>query len=119
MLDERLAIKSLPTGLDAIWDVGVGLAGRFVPRRKRFLQQARRITALEKQYSELANSKLRQAALDMREIFRCNRDGKSDLERAFALVREVGSRQIGEKFGSCDFEKDEKHLWAYTHPFSK
>ena len=97
MLDERLAIKSLPTGLDAIWDVGVGLAGRFVPRRKRFLQQARRITALEKQYSELANSKLRQAALDMREIFRCNRDGKSDLERAFALVREVGSRQIGEK----------------------
>jgi preprotein translocase subunit SecA len=97
MLDERLAIKSLPTGLDAVWDVGVGLAGRFVPRQKRFLQQARRIIALEKQYSELANAKLHQAALDMREIFRCNRDGKSDLERAFALVREIGSRQIGEK----------------------
>lgn len=52
---------------------------------------------MEKHFSEMANAKLRQIAADLREIFRCNRDDSSDLERAFALVREVAFRQIGEK----------------------
>ena len=97
MLEQRMSLEPLPKGLDAAWDVGVGLADRFVPRRKRFLRQAERILAIEKQFSELTDAKLHQAAADMREIFRCGRDGQSDLERAFALVREVGFRQIGEK----------------------
>ncbi len=97
MLDERLSVKPLPMGLDAVWDSGAGWVGRFVPRRKRFFRQAERILAMEKQYSELTDAKLHQVAVDMREIFRCNRDSSVDLERAFALVREVGSRQIGEK----------------------
>ena len=97
MLGQRTAIESLPKGLDAAWDVGVGLAGRVVPRQKRFLKQAERILAIEKQFSELTNVKLRQIAADMREIFRCNRNNSSDLERAFALVREISFRQIGER----------------------
>ena len=97
MLEQRMSLVPVPKGLDAAWDVGVGLANRFVPRRKRYLRQAEKILAIEKQFSELANSKLHQIGADLREIFRCNRDTPSDLERAFALIREVAFRQIGEK----------------------
>lgn len=97
MLEQRMSLEPLPKGLDAAWDIGVGLIGRVVPRRKRFLKQAESILAIEKQFSELTDAKLRQVAADMREIFRCNRDNSSDLERAFALVREIAFRQIGEK----------------------
>ena len=97
MLDERMSVKPLPIGLDAAWDKAVGVAGRFLPRQKKFLQQAERILALDKDFSGLSNSKLHRAASDMREIFRCNRDGPSELQHAFALVREVAARQIGEK----------------------
>ena len=45
----------------------------------------------------MTDSKLRQQAGELREIFRCRRDKSSDLERAFALVREVAFRKIGEK----------------------
>jgi preprotein translocase subunit SecA len=97
MLEQRMSLEPLPKGLDAAWDIGVGLIGRVVPRRKRFLKQAESILVIEKQFSELTDAKLRQVAADMREIFRCNRDNSSDLERAFALVREIAFRQIGEK----------------------
>lgn len=97
MLEQRMSIEPLPKGLDAAWDVGVGLAGRVVPRQKRFLKQAERILAIEKQFFELTDAKLRQVAANLREIFRCNRDNSSDLERAFALVREIAFRKIGEK----------------------
>ena len=97
MLGQRMSLEPLPKGLDAAWDIGVGLIGRVVPRRKRFLKQAESILAIENQFSELTNAKLRQVAAGLREIFRCNRDNSSDLERAFALVREIAFRQIGEK----------------------
>lgn len=97
MLEQRMSLEPLPKGLDATWDIGVGLIGRVVPRRKRFLKQAESVLAIEKQFSELTYAKLRQVAADMREIFRCNRDNSSGLERAFALVREIAFRQIGEK----------------------
>jgi len=97
MLEQRMSFEPLPKGLDAVWDIGVGFAGRVIPRRKRFLRQAQRISALDKQFSELKDSKLHQVAEELREIFHCNRDTSSDLERAFALVREVAFRQIGEK----------------------
>ncbi len=97
MLEQRMSMRPLPKGLDAAWDAGIGLAGRFVPRQKRFLRQAERILSIEKQFAESANAKLRQIAADLHEIFRCNRDSPLDLERAFALIREVAFRQIGEK----------------------
>ena len=97
MLEQRMSVEPLPKGLDAAWDVGVGLAGRVVPRLKRFFKQAENILAIENQFSELTGAKLRQVAADLREIFRCNRDNSSDLERAYALVREIAFRQIGEK----------------------
>ncbi|MHC4171822.1 MAG: preprotein translocase subunit SecA [Planctomycetota bacterium] len=97
MLEQRVSDKPLPRGLDAAWDAGVGLIGRLLPRRERFLRRAKEVLALEKHFSQVSDAKLRAAAGDLREIFRRHRDSHSDLERAFALVREVAARQIGER----------------------
>ena len=97
MFDERIASKVLPRGLDATWDAGVGLVGRFVPRQRMFLRRAEKVLALEKEFLQISDTKLREVANDLRETFRCRRDKPSDLERAFALVREVAARQIGER----------------------
>ncbi len=96
MLEQRISDKPLPRGLDAAWDVGTGLAGWFLPRRQRFLRRAEKVLALEEHFSQITDAKLREAAGELREIFRLRRDNHSDLERAFALVREVAVRQIGE-----------------------
>ncbi|KPK74391.1 MAG: hypothetical protein AMJ79_14295, partial [Phycisphaerae bacterium SM23_30] len=97
MLDERISGKPLPKGLDAAWDAGVGMVGRFLPRRHIFLKRAEKVLAWEKTFSGLADAKLRETAGELKETFRCRHDSPSDLERAFALVREVAYRQIGEK----------------------
>lgn len=97
MLEQGISSKPLPRGLDAAWNAGIGLAGRFVPRRQRFLRRAEKVLALEEKLSEMTDGKLRDLAHSLRETFRCRRDGPSEIELAFALVREVAHRQIGEK----------------------
>lgn len=97
MLEQRVAGKPLPKGLDAVWDSAIGLSGRVIPRRKRYLEQSGRIIALEKQFSQMTDAKLSQTAKELHEIFRCNRDNPIEIERAFALVREVSFRQIMER----------------------
>ncbi len=97
MLEQRVAGKPLPKGLDAVWDSAIGLVGRIIPRRKKYLEQAGRIIALEKQFSQMTDARLSQTAKELHEIFRCNRDNPIEIERAFALVREVSFRQIMER----------------------
>ncbi|MHC4625844.1 MAG: preprotein translocase subunit SecA [Planctomycetota bacterium] len=97
MLDQRSSGEALPRGLDALWNAGAGLAGRLVPRYRQLTRRAERILALEECFSRMADSKMRREASKFREIFRRHRDSASDLEQAFALVREVAFRQIGEK----------------------
>lgn len=97
MLDERTSSELLPRGLDALWHTGSGWVNRCLPRYSGFSRRAQRILSLEKEYAVMPDSKLREAAGALREIFRRHRDRPSDLERAFALVREVAFRQIGEK----------------------
>ena len=53
MLELRNSGESLPRGLDATWDVGVGLISRLAPRYKRFLQRTEAILSLEKEFSYL------------------------------------------------------------------
>jgi len=96
MLEQRISDKPLPKGLDAAWDAGMGLVGRFLPRRQKFLRRAEKVLVQEKHFFQMTDAKLREAAGELREIFRRRRDNRSDLERAFALVREVAVRQIGE-----------------------
>lgn len=97
MLDGSVSSKPLPKGLDAAWDVGAGLISKCVRRTAKLLKIADKVLLLEKEFSDLTDAKLRQEAENLREIFRRNRDTQSDLERAFAVVREVASRQIDEK----------------------
>ncbi len=89
--------KPLPRGLDAAWDAAVGLIGQFLPRREMFLRRAERVLSLEKHFSEMTDAKLHKVVDELREIFRRGRNNHSDLERAFALVREVAARQIGDR----------------------
>jgi len=103
-LDYRLQDKPLPRGLDAVWHSGAGLVGRFsagrltaLPRRQSFLRRAEKVLAWEGYFSKMTDRRLHEAACQLREVFRLNRDKPSDLERAFALVREVAERQIGER----------------------
>ncbi len=97
MLDHRMADKPLPKGLDALWDTGVGMASRCISRQRRFLQRAESVLQIEKQFSDMSNAKLHETAERMREIFRRHRDTADDLDTAFALIREVATRQIGER----------------------
>ena len=97
MLEQRISDKPLPRGLDAAWDVGIGLIDGLKPRRKMFLRRAKKVLALEKYFSQISEANLRKDAGELREIFRRQRETQSDIERAFALVREVADRQIGNK----------------------
>ena len=97
MLNQKLSGEPLPKGLDAAWDSVLGASGRLIRRQKRYLKQAERILELEKQFSHITDAKLHQAAAELREIFHCNREKPSEIEQAFALVREVASRRIGER----------------------
>ncbi len=96
-LEQRSVDKPLPKGLDALWDAGVGLVSRSMPRRACFLRRAQRVLALEKQFADMPNARLGETVDRLREIFRRRRDSREDLERAFAVVREVAARQIGER----------------------
>ena len=97
MLAQRTSGKELPKGLDAIWDAAFGVAGRTVPRLRRYLRRAVRVLALEADYKDMGDGRLREAAAEMRITFRLGRNKPADLERAFAIVREVAARQLGER----------------------
>lgn len=97
MLASRPRSDELPKGLDAMWDAAAGIAGKFAPRRQRFLSMAKYVLKHEKHYAGLSDAKLREEAGVFRELFLRGRETGEQLNRAFALVREVASRQIGEK----------------------
>jgi len=97
MLDSAVLDKPLPRGLDAAWHAGAGLIKRFGHRPERFLRRAEKVLAQDAHFSKMTDRKLREAAWELREVFRLNRDKPPDVERAFALVREVASRQIGQR----------------------
>jgi len=97
MLAQRKRSAELPRGLDAAWMTVTGLASRLVPRRGAFVRAAQHVIALEKDYATLTDAHLRDAGQLLRETFRRKRDTPEDLHRAFALVREVASRKLGER----------------------
>ena len=95
MLASRTVTKKLPKGLDAAWDATVGLFVPYVPRRGRLMRRAAVILALESQYTDLSDARLREALLDMRSVFRVGRFSSDQLNHAFAMVREAASRALG------------------------
>jgi preprotein translocase subunit SecA len=97
MLEQGMRDKPLPRGADALWHRGAGVVAGLLPRRGMFLRRAARIVSLETGLSQLTDQKLREKALELRDVFRLGRDGPAELDRAFAVIREVAARQIGER----------------------
>jgi len=97
MLAQRCGGEELPKGFDAAWDAVRGLTGRIARRRQRFLRRAQRVLAWEEHFSEVSDAKLGERASELRVLFRRGRESPTDLAEAFALIREVAWRQIGEK----------------------
>jgi preprotein translocase subunit SecA len=95
MLAQRTGGQELPRGLDAAWDAAVGIAKKLVPRRQLFLHRVAGVLVHERAFADMSAASLREAARAMRDLFRCGRETRADLERAFAVVREVASRQVG------------------------
>ena len=97
MLAQRRSGAELPRGLDAAWDRAGGILQRFRPRRRNFIERAQAVLALEKTYRDASDAKLREESQQMRELFRRGREKPADLTTAFAIVREVAARQLGER----------------------
>ncbi len=97
MLSRPANDRPLPRGLDAAWQMGVGLLGRPWPRQRGFLHRARKVLAWEGHFAPMSDHRLSAAAAELRERFRRGRDCTGDIEQAFALVREVAARQLGER----------------------
>ena len=95
MLAERPTNQELPRGLDAAWDAATGIAALAVPRRSRAIGRSEKVVAMEREFADLSESKLREEAVELRRLFRLGRETPERLDRAFAAVREVASRQLG------------------------
>ncbi len=91
------AHKPLPKGLDAVWASAQGHLQPFARRRNRFIREAASIIALEENFAKMSSAELASCQDSLRERFRRSRDVRTDLHRAFALVREVAWRERGEK----------------------
>ncbi len=87
--------RKLPQGLDAVWDRAVGAIVPLVPRQSIFMRRARRVLAMEPQFVNMSDAVLRHECDDMQALFRRGRHKKPDVERAFAIVREITWRQVG------------------------
>lgn len=94
-LAQRSRGEKLPDGLDSIWDRGLGRIHSLLPRTGMFLRRARKVIALESQFAELAESKLREEITRCWETWRRGRETRGDQIRAVALIREAAFRTIG------------------------
>ncbi|MEI7834917.1 MAG: prepilin peptidase [Planctomycetota bacterium] len=97
MLAQRTGNKELPRGLDALWDTAVGMGSRLIPRQARFLREAQLVLDMDKQFAAKSDNVLRTQAEDFRALFRCGKPKRPQILEAFALVREVAFRQLGQK----------------------
>jgi preprotein translocase subunit SecA len=97
MLSRKQADKRLPSGLDAAWDAAVGLVGRAMPRRRRYLREAAAVVAMDKQFTEISDRKLSDRVGELRDLFRRGRQKRPDVLAAFAVVREIAFRQLGQR----------------------
>ena len=95
MLSQRPKCEEPPRGLDALWHQAAGFAGRFSRSSGRFLRQADRIVAMEKDFLHASDRKLREVMAPLRDRFRLGRDTEEDRNLAFAIVREVAARAVG------------------------
>ncbi|MBI3272069.1 MAG: prepilin peptidase [Planctomycetes bacterium] len=84
-------------GLDAAWDSVVARARRGFQGPHTFLRRAEGLTAQERAFADLTDRRLREAADELRVVFRREREQPEEVDRACALIREAAWRQRGER----------------------
>ena len=87
--------RTCPRAWTAAWDAAAGMGKRLAVRTGQFLSRADKVLTHEKHFAELSDARLREAVAEIRDRFRRGRDTAEDLERAFAIVREVSMRRVG------------------------
>ena len=95
MLDHRITDRPMPQGLDAAWHTAIGQVQRRSHQPKLYHRKAEKVLALESAFAHIAERKLKDMAEELRALFRLGRETPTDLVRAFALIREVATRQLG------------------------
>ncbi len=88
--------EELLKGLDAAWHAAAGVANQLVPRTRTAMRRAERVLTHAGEFKDLSDARLREQASELREVFHRGRETPEQLDRAFALVREVSSRRSGE-----------------------
>ncbi|MDH7599555.1 MAG: helicase-related protein [Sedimentisphaerales bacterium] len=86
----------IPQGLDGLWARGLGVIAALRLTRNRLLRHTKCVLALEQRYNSMTDARLRQEIEDLRVAFRLGRDTYEDWYKAFAILREVAWRQIGQ-----------------------
>jgi preprotein translocase subunit SecA len=97
MLARQVHTEPLPKNLDAFFEMIKGYAWRLKYRTRTYMGRAKQVLAMDKDFVNLSDARLRETALEFRALFRTGRDKPIDTIRAAALVREVASRKRGEK----------------------
>lgn len=82
-------IRDLPQGLDVAHDYCIGQLKQHSCRKITLMQRARSILKLDAIYSSKSESELKADITYFKEIFSLGRESKQDVNKAFALVREV------------------------------
>ncbi len=97
MLSQPVQRRPLAKGFDVVWERGLGIAQRIRRRRSHFLHRARGIVATESEFTTLSDARLRETCDDLHALFRRSREMPADIDRAFAVIREVAFRQLGQR----------------------
>ena len=82
---QNLCPPPLPQGLDAWYYRFGGFLSRVVPRKRLLMIRAGGIIKMEKVISELSDADIQAQLLDLRYIFRCHKETRSDLNRLLPL----------------------------------
>ena len=91
---EKISLDDLPTGLDYFYDATCGFIAKLMPRKRKFLSQAKKVLALEAKYSELSEEDLKVEIYKLKEVFLLQKDNKKITIEAFAVIREVCFRTL-------------------------
>lgn len=94
-LSESRPPEQLPQGIDAMTHRCIGMAQRLVPRRRSLLRRADRVLAMERQFTDMGSANLRESAAEIAERIVMDDRDVEQVDRAFALVREVARREVG------------------------
>ncbi|MCG8508111.1 MAG: hypothetical protein MI741_02680, partial [Rhodospirillales bacterium] len=95
LAEQSRPLRPMPKDLDALWESAGAQLTLLLPRYMRCRRRAARVLRLEKGYADMADAALREAALNLRAIFRRGREKPADVFHGFAVVRETARRVLG------------------------